>query len=204
MTVDRSPRLQPLPVDQWGDDARAAVRTFLGDSADRLLAGGPDAFPVPNVLGTLMHHPALAGPWLAYNNVLLKTPSIDARLRELIILRVAWRTGSEYEWVQHVRIGRRLGIVDEEIDAIAGVGSHEWTDLERDLLTATDELLDGYRIGDATWARLAGQLDERQLLEVVFVVGTYTCLAMAFESLGIQLDPDLVDDPALRIPRREA
>ena len=36
---------------------------------------------------------------------------------------------------------------------------------------------------------LAEQLDERQLVELVFVVGTYTCLAMAFNSFGVQLEP---------------
>jgi alkylhydroperoxidase family enzyme len=66
-----------------------------------------------------------------------------------------------------------------------------WTPLEADLLAATDQLVDGYRIDDATWARLAEQLDEPQLMEVAFVVGTYTCLAMAFNTFGIELDPDL-------------
>ena len=52
-------------------------------------------------------------------------------------------------------------------------------------------MLDHYRISDDTWTRLAEQLDERQLMEVVFTVGTYTCLAMAFNSFGLQLDPGL-------------
>ena len=59
------------------------------------------------------------------------------------------------------------------------------------LLAATDQLMDSYRIDDATWARLAAHLDEQQLVEVVFVAGTYTCLAMAFNSFGVQLDPEL-------------
>ena len=66
-----------------------------------------------------------------------------------------------------------------------------WTPLEADLLAATDQLIDRYRIDDDTWARLAEHLDERQLVELVFVVGTYTGLAMAFNSFGLQLDPDL-------------
>ena len=63
-------------------------------------------------------------------------------------------------------------------------------------------MLDRYRIDDDTWARLAKQLDEQQLMEVVWVVGTYTVLAMAFNSFGIQLDPDLhsIDAPEIREP----
>ena len=51
-----------------------------------------------------------------------------------------------------------------------------------------DQLVDHFRIDDDTWARLAAQLDERQLVEVAFVVGTYACLAMLFNSVGIQLE----------------
>jgi len=40
-------------------------------------------------------------------------------------------------------------------------------------------------------------------MELVFVVGTYTCLSMAFQTFGIALDPELVDYPAPRIPERE-
>jgi AhpD family alkylhydroperoxidase len=191
MSDASSPRVAPLPREQWGDDEREALRRFLGDAADRVLA--PDTGPPPAVIATLLRHPRLAGPWLAYNNVLLSTPSIDARVRELMILRVAWRTGSRYEWVQHVRLARRLGVTDAEIAAVAGEAEPGWTPLEADLLAATDELLDGYEVADDTWARLATHLDERQLMEAVFVVGTYACLAMALRTFGVELDPDLVD-----------
>jgi 4-carboxymuconolactone decarboxylase len=137
-----------------------------------------------------MHHPTLAGPWLAFNRVLLFAPSLPARQRELMVLRVAARTESTYEWAQHARMAPRSDITAEEVDAIAG-GTGEWSPLEADLLAATDQLLDDYRIDDATWARLAAHFDERQLVELVFVVGAYTCLAMAFNSFAIPLDDDL-------------
>jgi 4-carboxymuconolactone decarboxylase len=187
------PRIEPLPRDDWSPDAEAALRAAFGDeAAERFLSTSADAPRVPNVLTTMMRHPALTGPFLTYNNVLLRTPAIEPRLRELMILRVAWRTRSQYEWVQHVRIAPRSGITAEEIDAIAqGADARTWTPLEADLLAATDQLLETYRIDDATWARLEQQLDVRQLIEVAFVVGTYTCLAMAFNSVGLELDPEL-------------
>lgn len=174
------PRLPPIPPDRWDEEMTAALHAGFG-------AAPPD---MPNVVRTLLHHPRLAGPFLAYNSVLLRKPAITARLRELMILRVAWRTGSTYEWLQHVRLARRYEITDDEIAAVAAAEG-TWTTLEQSLLAATDQLLDGYRIDDATWARLAEHLDQQQLVEVVFVVGTYVCLAMAFRSFGLQLDPDL-------------
>jgi 4-carboxymuconolactone decarboxylase len=196
------PRLAPLPKEQWDDEVTDALRRGFGDAiADRFLSDAPDALTIPNALTTLMHHPTLAGPFLAYNNVLLSTPALEPRLRELLVLRVAWRTRSEYEWVQHVRLAPRCGVTADEISAIAdGSEAAGWTDLERDLLAATDELVDRARIDDATWTRLAEQLDEARLIEVVFVVGTYVCLAMVFNSLGVQLDAELAAVAAPPLP----
>jgi AhpD family alkylhydroperoxidase len=187
-----APRLAPVPREEWGADAVNALRVGFSDEvAQRFAASRDDAPPVPNVLGTLLHHPALAGPFLAYNNVLLQSPALEPRHRELMVLRVAWRTKSRYELVQHARIARKLGINDAEIAAIADGAPVEWPPLERALLDAADQLLDGYRVADETWERLADDLDERHLVELVFVVGTYAALAMAFNSFGLQVDPDL-------------
>jgi len=196
-------RVTPVPVEEWGDDAVAALSDSFGrETAERFLAAGTDA--VPNVLGTLLRHPGLAGPFLTYNNVLLFTPTLPPRLRELMVLRVAWRTRSTYEWVQHVRLALSCDVTREEIDAIArGAEAETWTPIEADLLAATDQLVDGYRIDDTTWARLAGHFDERQLVELLFVVGTYTGLAMVFNSLGLELDDELDSVDAPPIPGTE-
>lgn len=203
MTEPDGVRIPPLTVAEFGDDERAALRSFIGDAGvERFLSDAPDAPPLPSVLATMIRHPRLSARWLPYNDVLLRQGTLDPRLRELVIMRVAWRTGSQYEWLQHVRLARDLDVTDAEIDAVAGIGAHDWTSLEADLLAAVDELLDGYRVSDATWSRLAEQLDTQQLIELVFVVGTYTCLSMAFQSFGVALDPDLVEYPAPRIPDR--
>jgi 4-carboxymuconolactone decarboxylase len=197
------PRIPPLATDEWGEDAVAALRTAFGEQgAERLLSDEPGTPPMPNVLTTLMRHPALAGPLLTYNAVLLRTPTVEPRLRELMILRVAWRTRSAYEWAQHVSLAPRTEITAADIDAVAReVDTGVWSPLEADLLRATDQLIDQYCIDDETWSRLAEHLDERQLVEVAFVVGTYTCLAMAFNTFGIELDPDL--DTTAPLPSSE-
>ena len=98
-------------------------------------------------------------------------------------------------------MAERCEITADEIDAIdRGAADERWTPMERAVLAATDELLDGYRVGDDTWARLAAQLDEAQLVELVYVVGTYACLAMAFNSFGLELDPELASVPAPPLP----
>ncbi|MGI8336268.1 carboxymuconolactone decarboxylase family protein [Actinomadura scrupuli] len=186
-----SPRLSPLPPDQWDEAAKAMLRGKV-KLADRYLSHDADAPRMPNVLGLLGHHPRLAAAWLGYNGVLLDEPALAPRLRELLILRVAWRARSQYEWVQHVRIGRSLGLTEAHIAALtADEPSGLWTPLERLLLAAADQLLRGNRMHDATWDGLAAHLDTRQVLEVPFVVGSYLCLAMVFNSVGLELDPEM-------------
>jgi alkylhydroperoxidase family enzyme len=186
-----APRLAPLPRDRWDDEVRTALRhAFPEQVAERFLATGPDAMAVPNAIATMLHHPRLAGSWLAYNNVLLWSPVLDPRMRELMVLRVAWRTRSAYEWAQHVLLAARFGVTREDLDAVAlGADANAWTPVERALIAATDQLLDHHRVDDGTWAVLAEHLDPRALVEMVFVVGTYTCLAMVFNSFGLELEP---------------
>ena len=200
---EAEPRLPPLPRDRWDDDVVAAFRAGIpGSAADRFLSEGqPDSRRMPNALATLVHNPAVAEPWLRFNDVLLRHSAIDPRQRELMILRVAWLTRSDYEWVQHVRLAPRFDITPLELEAIAqGADAGCWSPVETALLAATDQLIDHYRIDDVTWKQLSAELDDRQLVELVFVVGTYLALAMAFKSFGVQLDPELYDVPAPALP----
>ena len=60
------------------------------------------------------------------------------------------------------------------------------------MLRAVDELVGDAKVADETWAVLAGELDDRQLMDLVFTVGAYETVAMAFRSFGVELDDDLV------------
>jgi alkylhydroperoxidase family enzyme len=156
---------------------------------------------LPNVLATLAHHPKLAKRFLAYNIALLYASTIDDRLRELVILRVAWRTHSSYEWVQHVALAADNGITRAEVESVAqGADAGCWSPLESVALEATDQMIDRYCVDNDTWSRLAKELDERQLVELMFVIGTYTGLAMAFNSFGLEVEPELQDIAAPALP----
>ena len=183
------PRLAPLPVAQWDEHTREALRGHVR-AADRYLSGEPEAPPMPNVLGVLAHHGELAAAWLGYNGMLLDRPALDPRHRELVILRVAWRCRSDYEWDQHVRAATQLGVSAAQIEAVRGdPAASTWSPLERSLLAATDQLLIRHRVEDSTWSALARELDTRQLLELLFVAGSYLCLALVFNSVDLQPDP---------------
>ena len=184
-------RIQPLPFDEWDLDAISVV------APGRQL--GPS-----NVLGLFANHPALAKAFLRYNAYLLSRDStIPPHTRELVILRVAWRRRCRYEWAQHVRIARRAGVTDAEIamvragaDARAGAGDgdapgHEITAL---IIAAVDELDANSGLSDGIYQALADKFDDRQLMDLVFTIGTYGLLGMAFNAFGLDLDPGLSDE----------
>jgi len=183
--LTRRRRLRPLDDSEWDDDVREA----LGDRAGQ--------GPVLNIFRTLAHHPKLLKRWLVFAGHVLRKSALSPRHRELLILRTGWRCRSEYEWGQHVLIGKAVGLGDDEIVRItAGPEAPGWDPLEALLLRAADELHDEQCITDATWDALAGHLDTKQLIDVVFAVGEYTLVSMALNTLGVERDPGVPGFPS--------
>lgn len=144
-----------------------------------------------NIFATLAHHPKLLKRWSAFGGTLLFGGRLPARDRELLILRTAWLCKAEYEWGQHVLIGRDAGITDEEIERIPEREiSGDWGPREQALLRAADELHERSLISDQTWKELAADYDNQQLIEVCMVVGQYHMVAFTLNSLGVELEPE--------------
>jgi 4-carboxymuconolactone decarboxylase len=154
-----------------------------------------------NVLGTLARHPALTRAYHAFNGHVLFATTLSVRQRELLVLRVAAVRRADYEWAQHVVLAHDAGIADDEIARVAaGPDAPGWAPLDRALVAAVDELLHDARIADATWKALAAELDDRQLMDLVFTVGAYDVLAMALRTFGIELDDDLPRENDILFP----
>jgi alkylhydroperoxidase family enzyme len=187
-------RIRPLPPDQWSDEMRQALAALRpADPRHPLPPRRKDRSKALNALGTLARHPELARAFHTFNGHVLFGSTLEPRQRELLVLRLAAVRRSEYEWAQHVVLAGDAGLEEEEIARIAlGPEAPDWSPLDRAMLTAVDELVRDARISDSTWAVLAAELDDRQLMDVVFTVGAYEVLAMAFRSFGVELDADVV------------
>src|SRR5207302_412512 len=108
------------------------------------------------------------------------------RDREILILRIGWLCRAEYEWGQHVLIGKAAGLTDDEIERITrGPDAPGWDPFEAALLRATDELHEDSFVSDGTWKTLAERYSTEQLMDVVFTVGQYTLVSMALNSFGV-------------------
>jgi len=171
------------------------------DMAPELLALlGPrfKAIPVLNIFRTLARAPKAFKRFMAWGGYILSDAnSLSARDRELVILRTGFNWKSGYEWAQHVRIGLDCGLTEAEITRIKkGPGAREWSDTDRALLLATDELTADAFISDATWEAL-GDYSEKQRMDLVMTVAQYTQVSMMLNSFGVQLDDDLTLDSDL-------
>lgn len=158
----------------------------------------PEVAELPdlNIFGTLARHPKLTSRWARFGGWLLARGRLSPRDRELAILRTGYRCGSDYEYGQHVSIGLAAGLSQDEIDrTVLDPATAGWSDDDAVLLRAVDELHDANRIGDDTWAALAGRYDEQQLIELCMVVGQYHLVAMTLNSLGVERDPGVPGFP---------
>ena len=143
---------------------------------------------MPVVMELFAHHVPVGESFMSFTDILASDDStLEPRVRELLILRVAWRTGSGYEWNQHHRMGGDEGLTAAQLAAVA-VGSADpvWTPEERALLSAVDEMIDHFEVSDATWNLLAEAFAPAQLFELLFVVGGYLALAAVLNSIGLR------------------
>ena len=184
-----SPRLTPLPPKEWSKAAGEALAPLLPPTGRPKGENRPKGL---NALGVLARHPQLSLAYNTFSGQIMYGSTLSARHRELLVLRVAAVRDAEYEWRQHVASAGDNGVGPDEVARVAiGPDAPGWSDVERALLRAVDELLGDALIADDTWSMLAGELDEQQLMEVVFTVGAYDTLAMALRTFGVPLDDDL-------------
>jgi len=184
-----SSRIQPIHPSNWDDSVCESMSTFP-QVRDFVLnnweAGQARGM---NGLGAIVNHRALAKAFLTFNAHVSTDSSLTARMREILILRVSWLRHAEYEFQQHVILGLRAGLTEEEIDRIQkGPGAKGWSEADAALLKASDELIADAFITDDTWTQLRKHFSEEQLIDLVFAVGCYEVLAMAFRSFDVPFE----------------
>ncbi len=120
--------------------------------------------------------------------------TLTERQRELLALRTSALCLSDYEWAQHFSMGRDAGLTDEEISRIAfGPDAPFWSDSDRAVLRANDELFHDGIISHDTWDALSVDLDHQQILDLIFTVGSYETLARMMRSVELPLDRAYVE-----------
>lgn len=156
-------------------------------------AGGRQAGTGPmDLFRVLGRNKGLFRGWLHFAARLMPFGTLPRAESELVILRVAHLRGSEYELRQHRRIARGTGLSREQVAAVeAGLDEGDWSDRQRAILEAVDQLVLTRDVDDAIWAHLGRYLTDEQLIEFVLLAGHYDMLAAAIRALRIQPEEPL-------------
>jgi alkylhydroperoxidase family enzyme len=178
--VEEPPRIAPGSAAEIGQ-----VNFLITRALGAAVGTGP-----PNIFTTLARHRRLFRPWLRFAGALMPGGRLPRADSELLILRVAHNTGSAYEWSQHERLALTAGLSSDDVArAREGHVAAGWSERQRQLLRAADELHEQRRISSGTWGELRPLLSDAELIELCMLVGHYEMLAMTLNSLGVVPDP---------------
>lgn len=169
-------------------------------------AGVPALMAELSIFRVLLHHPPVAKAVFNLLSTLLFNSKLDRRLRELVIMRIGWVTGSVYEWTQHWRVAKTLGVDEGDLLAVREWRSADrFGDPERAVLAATDETMATGTISAETWAACVAHVGAREnLLELVAAIGTWRMISSLLRSLEVPLEEGVEPwPPDGRDPARE-
>lgn len=145
--------------------------------------------PPLNIFKLVAHAESAFRPWLRFGGALLGAAELDARLRELAILRVARLTpGAEYEWVQHVPILLAVGGTDADVAALEANDLDAFGADEQLVLRFTEQVVRDAAPSDDVWAAASARFSPREIIELLLTIGQYMMLGRVMATAQIDID----------------
>ena len=179
----------PLPTD---DDLDPEHREMLA------------SLPPLNVFRMVAGAPRAVRPFMALGGAVLST-ALDARRREIAVLRVAHATNAPYEWAQHAQLARNVGVSDAEIDAIDKEEPVASLDEECNLICrVADEVSREVRLSDEALEQIIDRYGPREAAELILLVSYYNMVSRFLESTRVEVEdePLLGEQTPLSMARR--
>ncbi|MET0365959.1 MAG: carboxymuconolactone decarboxylase family protein [Sphingobium sp.] len=188
--LGQPPRIPPVDRQSVAEEVQAVTARLRGGVVGKDAAPFPlDA--IPEIMFTLCRYPDV---WNKIMDLSLQLQSASGRLpprvRQLAILRTAWLLQAPYEWGEHVRHSKRVGLTTEDVEqAVIGSTSPHWSPDEAAVLRCCEELRENVMVSDATWEALGKTLDDGQRFELLVLIGQFTNVAYFQNSLRLRLEP---------------
>ncbi|MFF5112046.1 carboxymuconolactone decarboxylase family protein [Streptosporangium sp. NPDC000509] len=183
--IRRQPRIAPVAPGERDQETLEALSLTKGENSIFELHSAN----TPNILTTLVRHTKLYTETVPIARGVI-TGVLPPRHREMAILRGAWACSAIYQWNHHHHVALSVGLTQEEIDLISrDISLGPWTRHERAVLTAVDELHTESLLSDHTWATLSETYGERELIELVTLIGEYHKISFQLNSWGVSLEP---------------
>jgi alkylhydroperoxidase family enzyme len=166
----------PLPADD-------ALAPEVRDTLKKL--------PPLNVFRMMANAPASFQPFVDLALSILAFSEFDKLKREIAVLRIAHLTKSHYEWTQHVRVAKSLGMDDATIARIHCDGPVTTLDAEGNLLCrVADEMTRDVRLSDEALEQILARYGTRQATELIVCCAYFNMLSRFLESTRVELEPE--------------
>ena len=167
----------PIPAQEWPSELAGVLDDLRGR-------------PV-NVQSLMANSPGLLNAWWPFRNYIVKGSSLGQRKTELAILRLAIHMNCWYEWGSHVDRALRLGIeVEEILGLLEPVTENPWSEGERALIMAVDDMMKYRKVRPVTLAILNKNYSNQQVMDLIALQGMYLILAGMIKTWGLSLDQE--------------
>ena len=143
-----------------------------------------------NIFRMMAHSPSYLEQYCRLGGAIRNKGELDPVIRELAITRTGILCEAPYEIVAHKRIGRNVGVTDEQNAALEDWQSATcFNEVQRAALAFTDEIVKLRRPTDATFNAIAAKLTPGALVELQLAVGFYIMTSKFLETFAIDLQP---------------
>ena len=143
-----------------------------------------------NIFRMMAHSPSYFEQYCRLGGAIRHKGELDPVVRELAITRTGILCEAPYEVVAHKRIGKNVGVTDEQNEALENWKSATCFDeLQRAALAFTDEIVRLSRPTDATFSAVASRLTPAALVELQLSVGFYIMTSKFLETFAIDMQP---------------
>jgi alkylhydroperoxidase family enzyme len=162
----------------------------LADIIARIKAGRRGG--LLNVYKLLLHSPALAQTWFDHNGAVRWKTELTGRLREIVIIRIAYLNGIDYVLAQHVPgLAVAEGLTLAECDALADWRAGDLFDArERAALAYAEAMTMSTSVPDQVFAEVRRHFNDREIVELSVLIGTYIMHNRVMKALAIDLEPE--------------
>jgi 4-carboxymuconolactone decarboxylase len=168
-------------IDESNPEFAALIEKFRAGRRGRLI----------NIYRMLLNSPALAESWFNHSNAVRWKTALAGRLREIVIVRMGHLTQAQYVLRQHVpALALADGLSLPECAALADwQGTQFFSAGERAALAYADVMTRDIVVPDDIFAEVARHFDQRQIVELTVLIGTYNMNARVLKALELDLEP---------------
>jgi AhpD family alkylhydroperoxidase len=138
----------------------------------------------------LAHSPKLLRAYSGFATALRYEAETPRPLRELVILRSAQLTRSEYEWAHHRKMALATGVPKRQIEELERWReSGSFDERERAALRLAEEAHE-IAVTEETLVELRRVFSDSEAVELVLLATFYQAVARVLQALGIEIEPE--------------